>query len=1336
MTTASPARARRRKRTWFQVAAGLFLLVAAAGLGVYLRSDAFRELVRRKAIAQLESITGGRVEIQSLSWNLYRLEFEATGVTVHGREASGQPPLLHIDRASGQAKILSFLRRNIGLRWLVIDHPVVHLIVYPDGTTNQPITKIREQNSGPVQRLFDLAVNRLEINSAELLLNDRKIAFDFTGNNLSGDMSHSRTNNTYEGNLSVELMAVRSQTLEQLEGGLELRFVVHPSQLEVKLLKFKMGGSTLDASGTMTDSRQPDIHLQYRASVELKDVARMARIPQLQGGHLEVNGSGHYQNRRYETAGTLAGSSFIWREKGFHLTGVDVASPFVFTTDKVSLPAVKIKALGGSAQGEFVMTRGNAGPQAKAPLTRGTANLQLAGIQLSQLAAAISTHHLPFDKINLAGGISGEMTGAWSGSVRDATLQLKLDVDPPRNPGPQQLPVTARVDATYHHGSQVLDVAGLSFATRAIRLNATGTLGSTAAQLKVAFNANDLREIQPVLTAWSSDAQVPLDVHGRASFNGTLFGTLQAISARGRLDFDDFDSLLGPIHALLTQNAPTRIHWDSMRADVRITPSSINAQNGLLTRGATQVLFSGSATLNQGQLDARSSVMTANLRVQNGNLAQLQSLAGLRYPITGIFNASARVSGPLRNLRGSGNLSATKLTFYGEPFSLFRSDINFAGQETQFNNIQLLHNSGQLAGSAAVNPVERSVRFDLRGANLELADFSRLEPQRFPLSGLADFHAFGSGTLKALSMNGELTVRGLAVNGDLIGDLRASAQTQGENMLLRAGISYQSAAFNLDGSMQLRENFPAEMTLKFDHLDLDPLLRAYVKPSIPFHSLAQGYIELRGPMATPRELSVQANISQFSANVENVKVHNEGPLRFSVGHQAVHVDQFRLLGEETDLSLHGDANMGGTQSLDVHADGKVDLKLLQTLDHDITSSGMAVLALHLAGSARQPQMRGRVDITDGAISAMDMPNGLSRINGRLALVQDRLQIENLRAHTGGGDMDLTGFIAYRGGLYFDLTATGNDVRVRYPPGLSASLNASLRYTGSAEASLLSGDATLIRLGVDPRFDFAQYLARAKSPGRGGAQNRFLESMRLDIHVVSKPELRVETSLAKVAGDADLRIRGTAANPALLGRVNIAEGDVSFSGTKYRLQHGDVTFSNPQVIQPVINVEMAGRVRDYDITIGFHGPVDKLNITYRSEPPMSSSDIIALLAFGRTKQQDVYTNQSTTTLTTSDTMLEQALTTASTSRVQKLFGVGSVKIDPQVIGPENNLGPRVTIEQQIQNNITLTYITNVAQSSSEQVIQVEYNLSKSISVVAVRDQNGIVTFEVRIKKRKK
>ena len=75
------------------------------------------------------------------------------------------------------------------------------------------------------------------------------------------------------------------------------------------------------------------------------------------------------------------------------------------------------------------------------------------------------------------------------------------------------------------------------------------------------------------------------------------------------------------------------------------------------------------------------------------------------------------------------------------------------------------------------------------------------------------------------------------------------------------------------------------------------------------------------------------------------------------------------------------------------------------------------------------------------------------------------------------------------------------------------------------------------------------------------------------------------------------------------------------GTKYHLERGDVTFTNPVRIDPVLDVEATTRVRDYDITIGLHGTLERLNTTYRSDPPLSSDDIISLLAFGSTQTEN-------------------------------------------------------------------------------------------------------------------
>jgi len=76
------------------------------------------------------------------------------------------------------------------------------------------------------------------------------------------------------------------------------------------------------------------------------------------------------------------------------------------------------------------------------------------------------------------------------------------------------------------------------------------------------------------------------------------------------------------------------------------------------------------------------------------------------------------------------------------------------------------------------------------------------------------------------------------------------------------------------------------------------------------------------------------------------------------------------------------------------------------------------------------------------------------------------------------------------------------------------------------------------------------------------------------------------------------------------------------------------------------------------------------------------------------------------------------------RIVDWYMEGRIKIDPQVGGLESNPNARLTLEEQVTNNITLTYITNLA-SSAQQVIEAEYQVNKNFSIVLIRDQNGVL-----------
>jgi len=273
--------------------------------------------------------------------------------------------------------------------------------------------------------------------------------------------------------------------------------------------------------------------------------------------------------------------------------------------------------------------------------------------------------------------------------------------------------------------------------------------------------------------------------------------------------------------------------------------------------------------------------------------------------------------------------------------------------------------------------------------------------------------------------------------------------------------------------------------------------------------------------------------------------------------------------------------------------------------------------------------------------------------------------------------------------------------------------------------------------VNRQFDFSLYLARSNQPPAMPKPESLLNTIQLNVRIVSTPELQVQTSLAKISGDADLRVRGTVAQPQVLGRVSISQGDLFFNGTQYHLERGSVLFVNTARIEPVLDLQATARVRDFDITLTFHGTLDKLSTTYRSDPPLPTADIIALLALGRTREEDVLANQAQPNLaaTAGSALLGEALNATVSSRLQRIFGVSRIKIDPQAGGAENNPNARLTVEQQVSDKVTLTYITNLAQSA-QQVIQMEIHLNRNVSLVGVRDQNGVVAVDLRMRQRKR
>jgi translocation and assembly module TamB len=110
-------------------------------------------------------------------------------------------------------------------------------------------------------------------------------------------------------------------------------------------------------------------------------------------------------------------------------------------------------------------------------------------------------------------------------------------------------------------------------------------------------------------------------------------------------------------------------------------------------------------------------------------------------------------------------------------------------------------------------------------------------------------------------------------------------------------------------------------------------------------------------------------------------------------------------------------------------------------------------------------------------------------------------------------------------------------------------------------------------------------------------------------------------------------------------------------------------------------------------------------------------------------------QPTFSESASNAILGQALNAAVSDRVQRLFGVSRVKIAPDVGDAFSNPNARLSIEQQVSKDFTVTYITDLTRSN-QQAIQVEYNYNRNVSIIGARDQYGIISLDVRWRQRKR
>jgi translocation and assembly module TamB len=372
-----------------------------------------------------------------------------------------------------------------------------------------------------------------------------------------------------------------------------------------------------------------------------------------------------------------------------------------------------------------------------------------------------------------------------------------------------------------------------------------------------------------------------------------------------------------------------------------------------------------------------------------------------------------------------------------------------------------------------------------------------------------------------------------------------------------------------------------------------------------------------------------------------------------------------------------------------------------------------------------------------------MLNGISRANGAIAFSGTSARIETLTAESGGGDLTFSGGVNRAAGLYrFDVNARAQEVRVQTPAEASVVVNGSFKLGGTSENSLLSGEVDIRSVAFNRRTDFGSILSSASPPRETPAGDRgFLDRMRLMITAKAGSSTTFRTALAEnLQATADVTVRGTVANPGALGRVDVTRGELLFFGTRYKVNEGSVSFYNPNKIEPILNLNLATTARGVDVVLIATGPIQNMNLAYQSDPTLQFSEIVALLAAGKLPTSDpvLLAHQPATPSQTlpqmgASALVSTAVTNPVAGRLQRVFGVTQLKIDPTFTSGSELPQARLTMQQQITSELTFTYVTNLARADP-QIVRVEWAIDADWSAIATRQENGMVGVDLFYKRR--
>lgn len=1292
---------------WKKTLAALVVLgaVASALAGLlYVRSERFQRDLRAIFISKMERSTGLRCVVSDSHFDFPRGRFEVSGMRLHDPAADAGSVDISVRHIRASLSISSFWRFRVRLAELTVDGPDVKLL-----------SGNRDSSWNPEEILKALRVSlRLEagsvtIRDGRLRVNDHVAPFRVRLDDLDCAIRYDRMTPSYR----IHLQYKRSQLYWQerdIPHDLALDADLSINGIVIESLRLVRGGTELTGRGRVERWSDPVLLIHINGRLDAQDL-KLAHPSLHEGrGSIAVLADLRCGSDGIHAQGEFSVANGRYRKMGFRR----LAGSFQIAGDVLHLRRVTGKIANGDVAVEATIQLREANPDPN------RVEVKTRSVPVIDAGRLLDLPLLDF--LNAA-DLHSTLVWYGGGKLRadcDATIQGM----PPASSG-RSTRLAGTMSFTYLEDDD--------FQVEAADLRSADT------RVRVSGGRDSVFHLQ-LSTARISE---PLELI--AGFSPPIAGFLSTQpdvkNAEGVFDLDG-DVRIRSASDIDYRGAFSIAHgqWRSYRVDS--LSARVDFRSPLLQFRALSIK-SGVQSLN-GDLDLeflegeRIPGLGFSGDFRNVALSSLKGLGIKTEKMDG--NASGRGSVRFRKGEwgGAGRVSIGHGHYGGESFTSLAAEVKVEDSVLHIDHAEVRRGATRLSAEGRVNLRNQRLDLTARLDDVGLEELPMIKKEGIPVRGRVRAGGVLTGTAADVSFSGDFDVKDLNYGSLVLGGGSGKIRFKSGLISGEGRVQSELGDFGFEAAIGVGAGNPGRAAVEFRKLRIQKLVPPDASPYLTgLNALLQGRIDVAGDFDDIASLRMKVEVDGARFRIKDYELHNAGPIRFVVQERAIRIERVAFEGEGTSFSVSGTAPLRDDLPMDVSLNGGLNLKLLEAFQPKLHAEGTAALSIRASGSRRDPQVIGQASFKDSRLDYPGLPFRFSGLRGDVVFSRDLIRLENIQGQADAGAIRISGVLEHRNSVIrsLNLGISLRNARLPYPKEFRSVADADLVLSGNGDVHILSGDVRVTRMEYLRSFNLLEQLA-SRSPVQSGplTTDPYLLGLRLNVEIHSENGLSIDNELTRLRGSLRLTLRGTPAYPSLTGRVEASEGTIFFRGSRFEISHASADFIDRNRINPVLEIRAEADVKTYRLILDAAGDLEHLNLNITSDPPMSTVDILSLLTTGK-RESAASTSQRQSQMAgmSAASVLSENLTGVLGKRVQRILGLESFRVDPFLAGADNDPTARITISERLSKDLVVTFSRNLT-TSQEQIVIIEYDVGRNLSMVATRDEDGRYGLDFRFRKR--